>query len=118
MRLLLDEHIDTRVAHVLRERGHDIVSAAEEKSLHKQADSTLLEWARSERRVLVTRDYRTIRPLVSQRLRDLEPVWGVLFVSRRFPDRRESSGKLIEALEAYLRAHPADDALRDREEWL
>ncbi|HMJ01966.1 MAG TPA: DUF5615 family PIN-like protein [Conexibacter sp.] len=57
MRLLLDAHVSgRRIGAALRERGHDVLAVAEERSLDGCPDEELLELANSQQRVLVTFD--------------------------------------------------------------
>lgn len=57
MRLFLDAHISgPRIARALRERGHDVHAADEERELDGLEDEQLLELAVEERRVMVTFD--------------------------------------------------------------
>ncbi len=59
MRLFLDAHISgPRIAHALRERGHDVRSADEERQLEGLEDEQLLELAAGETRVMITFDVR------------------------------------------------------------
>ncbi|HEX4953760.1 MAG TPA: DUF5615 family PIN-like protein [Thermoanaerobaculia bacterium] len=55
MRLLLDQDVYALTARFLADRGHDVVTAAE-RGLHEAEDRRLLEAARLENRILVTRD--------------------------------------------------------------
>ena len=57
MRLFLDAHISgKRVARALRDRGHDVRAADEERDLDGMADEQLLALAAAERRIFVTFD--------------------------------------------------------------
>jgi predicted nuclease of predicted toxin-antitoxin system len=61
LRLLLDAHISARrVAVPLREQGHEVRAADQERALDGWGDERLLKLARAENRVMVTfnaRDY-------------------------------------------------------------
>lgn len=72
MRLLLDNNLSHRVAEDLREAGHDAVHVRE-RGLGNADDTTILELAVNENRVLVTEDtdfgillarYRAVTPSV------------------------------------------------------
>ncbi|MGH2450183.1 MAG: DUF5615 family PIN-like protein [Candidatus Limnocylindria bacterium] len=118
MRLLLDEHLDQRLAERLRTGGHDVVAVTEIPELRGVADELLLDRAQRERRVLLTYDHRIAR-LIRGRLERQESFHGVLFISgRTFPPARLSLAPLGRALDEYLRAHPADDTLVDSWDWL
>jgi len=54
MRLLANENVPRTVVAMLRQHGHDLLSANE--SLHGQSDQADLARARTERRLLVTHD--------------------------------------------------------------
>lgn len=57
MRLLLDAHVSgRRIGTALRERGHDVLAVAEERSLDGSPDEELLELASGEQRIMVTFD--------------------------------------------------------------
>ena len=118
MRLLLDEHLDRAIAGRLRSLGHEAVAVTERDDLVGASDELLLEWAMSERRVLVTRDYSTLRPLLAERAGVGRSTWGVIFVSHSLPHGRAASSALCGALEALLTEHPKDDAFVDREVWI
>lgn len=59
MRLFLDAHISgPRIARVLRERGHDVRAADEERELDGLEDEQLLVLAADETRVMITFDVK------------------------------------------------------------
>ncbi len=59
MRLFLDAHISTRrVAAPLRERGHDVRAADEERDLDGSSDEQLLALAAEEDRIFITFDVK------------------------------------------------------------
>lgn len=65
MRLLLDAHISgPRIAEPLRERGHDVRSADEERGLDGWPDEELLGLAAQEGRILVTFDVKDFPGIV------------------------------------------------------
>jgi len=67
VRLLLDAHISARrVAAPLREEGHDVRAADEERALDGLADEELLSIAAREGRVLVTFDVKDF-PVIARR---------------------------------------------------
>lgn len=118
MRLLLDEHYDRALAAALRSLGHDVIAVTERAELRGSGDSALLDWAATERRALVTRDYASIRPLIAERLAVGRTTWGVIFVSPAFMRARSGIGRMREALALLLKDHRGEDDLRDREVWL
>lgn len=67
MRLLLDAHLSGRhIAGPLRELGHDVLSADEERSLEGASDVELLELATRESRILVTFDVKDFLPIARE----------------------------------------------------
>jgi Domain of unknown function (DUF5615) len=64
MRLFLDAHVSARrIATALRDRGHDVRAADEERALDGCEDGRLLQLAASEARIMVTfnaRDFARI----------------------------------------------------------
>lgn len=59
MRLFLDAHISgPRIARALRDRGHEVRAADEERELDGLADEQLLELAAEETRVMITFDVK------------------------------------------------------------
>jgi hypothetical protein len=59
VRLFLDAHISgPRIARALRERGHDVRSADEERDLDGLGDEHLLQLAVAESRVMITFDVK------------------------------------------------------------
>lgn len=117
MRLLLDEHYTPEIAERLRRRGHDAVAVSERRELRGLADE--VHFASSGRRAIVTENVGDFRPLLATAARAGTVNYGLICVSaRRFPRSMDTVGRTIHALDALLRAHPGDDALRDREVWL
>jgi hypothetical protein len=119
LRLLLDEHYSPTVAQGLRGRGHDVVAVAERADLVGAADRDLLEAAGDEGRVLVTNNARHLVPIATELLGTGGSHAGLVLTSdRSLPRAMGSVGDLLDALEALLVAHPADEALRDQVRWL
>lgn len=55
MRFLTDQDVFAKTVSLLRDGGHDVVTASE-SGLHQAADQTLLHTAQQESRILITRD--------------------------------------------------------------
>lgn len=67
MRLFLDAHISARrVAAPLRDQGHDVRAADEERELDRFTDEELLSVAASEGRIFVTFDVKDF-PVIARR---------------------------------------------------
>ena len=68
MKLFLDAHVSGgRVAGALRERGHDVRSADEERPLDGATDEHLLELAAAEGRIMVTFNVRDFPRIARER---------------------------------------------------
>jgi hypothetical protein len=67
VRLFLDAHISgPRIARALREAGHDVRAADEERELDGVTDEELLSIAAAEERILVTFDVKDF-PVIARR---------------------------------------------------
>lgn len=67
MRLFLDAHVSGRaIARALRERGHDVRSADEQRRLDGWSDEPLLGLATGERRIMVTFNVRDFPRIVGE----------------------------------------------------
>ena len=119
MRLLLDEHYSPRIATELRERGHDVVSAAERDDVRGLGDRELWNVATAEGRALMTENAADFMPFVREAAAEGARHSGVVFTSPRSSPRSLGTiGVYVERLDSYLREHSADDALADRVHWL
>jgi hypothetical protein len=104
MRLLLDAHLSgARVGGQLRERGHDVRALNEERAAEGLDDEQVLELARSDRRVLVTHDVRTI-PDVLRRWAEAERSHaGVILV---YGIRHDEFRQIAEVVDSLVRDRP------------
>ena len=67
MRLFLDAHISgSRVAQALRNLGHDVRAADEERALDGMDDADLLALANGEQRILVTFNLKDFLPILRE----------------------------------------------------
>ncbi len=99
MRLLLDEMIGPKVASELRERGLDVAAVVERTDLRALPDEVVLEVAREEGRVPVTRNIADFARLHQQWLAEGRTHPGVVMVSgQAFPQNRGFVGALVRAL--------------------
>lgn len=85
MRLLADENLPPVAVQALRARGHNVVSVQEERP--SIADSEVLSWATSDRRLLLTLDKRDFGKLIFREKQ--EAPFGVLLF--RIRDRHSPS---------------------------
>ena len=119
MRLLLDEHYPPRIALELRRRGHDVVAAPERPELRGLPDPALFALMVAEHRAIVTENAADFVPLVrAATVRGTDHFGVVLTSPRQFPRTSRGIGRLVTAVEAFLVARPADDALRGQSWWL
>jgi predicted nuclease of predicted toxin-antitoxin system len=108
VKLLVDAMYPPVVADQLRRRGHDAIAARASAQLRELSDLALIVVARAERLVIVTENTRDFLILDGElRLRG-EPHCGFILVSARSYPRRHHAGvgRLVTALDAWLREHP------------
>jgi hypothetical protein len=104
VKLLLDAHISgPRVARALREHGHDVRAADEERALDGSADEDLLALASAEGRVMVTFDVKDF-PVIVRRWAEAERRHAGCAIVVGI-DHGEF-GAIICAIEQVLRAKP------------
>lgn len=117
--MLLDEHYSPRIALELRRRGHDVVAARDQPALRWLTDTDLFAVMASEGRAIVTENASDFIPILRAAAVRGTDHFGVVFTSpRQFPRTRRAIGRLVVALDAFLAAHPAEDALRAQSWWL
>ena len=115
--LLLDEMHSPLIASALRDRGHDVTAVAEQDALRALSDAELFRWAAEQGRRIVTENVKDFAPLLRHAEESGQPLATLLFTSSRtFPRSRRNPGPIINALDAWLRAH--DLTQRPAEDWL
>ena len=86
MRFLADQNFDQDIVRGLLRRVQDVeVVTAYEAGMSEAPDPTLLEWAASQRRVVLTHDRRTMPDHASDQIRAGLPMSGVIAVPKRLP---------------------------------
>lgn len=86
LRLVADENFNNDIVRGLLRRKPDIdIVRVQDVGLSGADDSTILEWAAQEGRVLLTHDVTTITHYVYERVRAGKRMPGVFEVSRRIP---------------------------------
>lgn len=105
MRFAADENLDGRILSGLRARLPDLdIIRIQDTEMYRSADSALLEWLAREGRVLLTHDIRTMPRYVYERVRNGQPVPGVIAVHKDTP-----IGAVIDELEISIRAGTPED---------
>lgn len=112
MRLFLNEQISPAVSSGLRGRGFDVVSP-HELGRCGVSDADQFAWSVAHSRAVVTYNIADFRPIADQSLARGQDHFGLILVSERSIPQRDP-GALLRALEAALKAYPADDALRNQ----
>jgi predicted nuclease of predicted toxin-antitoxin system len=119
VRLLLDEHYSPEIARQLRGRGHDAVAVAERADLVGLADDELLRRMARERRAIVTSNVMDFVPLATRVALEASEHYGLLLTSdRTMPRRLDAIGRLVDALDGFLRRHQGEDSYRSQVQWL
>ncbi len=117
MKLLLDAHVSgKRIGSRLRERGHDVRAADEERDLDGLDDAGLLELASREGRVLITFNVRDFVPLLVERSAGgRSHAAGTILIPNSI--RHEEFGAITAAIQRALGTAGKED-WNDRVEWL
>lgn len=83
------------------------------------SDADLFALMPAERRAILTEDAADFLPIVrAATVRGTDHFGLVLTSPRQFRRTSRAIGRLVAALDAFLVAHPADDALRRQTWWL
>src|SRR5438105_4825039 len=115
MRLFLDAHVSGRaIAGALRERGHDVHAADEERELDGWDDEALLALAASERRIMVTFNVRDFPRILGEWAGGGKHHAGCLLVVGI--DHAEF-GLILRVIDTALAIRPAASAWRDYAAW-
>ena len=86
LHLAADENFDNDILRgLLRRRPELDIVRVQDVSLSGASDPLVLEWAAREKRILLTHDVTTITHYAYQRVRDGQPMPGVVEVSRLVP---------------------------------
>lgn len=104
MKLLLDEMWAPAIAEALRDRGHEVVAAAERLDLCGLPDEAIFDAALAEGWVIVTENVVDYRPLAAAAMRAGRAYPAMIFTSNRtFPRaNRRTGGRLVAALDDLL----------------
>ena len=116
MKALLDEQLSPDIARILRERGFDVEAVNERSDLTEASDGDILEAATREQRAVVTNDIKDFRPLAAERLADGRGHAGLIFIPAKRRRTRADTGRLADAIEFVIRAHP--EGIPSAEHWI
>lgn len=111
MRVLLDAQLSPdRIGAALAERGHDVRSIASDAALGALSDPDVLEFAATERRVLVTRNSRDFAPHLRLWAEAGRHHSGCILI---WTLQHHQFGQIIEGVTALLDARPDPDQWTD-----
>jgi hypothetical protein len=110
VRLLLDAMYTPVIAEQLRRRGHDVVSARERPRLAELSDESLLAFAQSQRRAIVTENVPDFLGLDAQYREQSRDHFGMILTTDHGYSRHAAGGigRLVTTLDAWLQAHPEE----------
>jgi len=115
VRLFLDAHVSARrIAAALREHGHDVRAADEERDLDGFEDERLLELATTERRIMITFNVKDFARLATEWAAAGTPHAGILLIAG--VDHAEF-GLTLRIIEAAIEARPAQNAWTGYAAW-
>jgi predicted nuclease of predicted toxin-antitoxin system len=116
LRLLLDAHLSGRVVgKSLTRSGHDVRALDQEPELEGLPDTSVLELATAEGRVLVTANIRDFEPILREWAGEMRSHSGVILVPSSV--RNEDFGILVQGIEKTL-SLASQKGWADRVEWL
>jgi predicted nuclease of predicted toxin-antitoxin system len=119
MRLCLDELYSPKIAAELRARGHDAISVHDRPALLALPDTALLDAMVADERAIVTENVGDFVPLARRLALEGRDHFGLILTSSAaLPRSRNTIGRHVRALDAFLVERPADDALRNQIAWL
>jgi predicted nuclease of predicted toxin-antitoxin system len=119
LRLCLDELYSPKIAAELRARGHDAINVHNRPALLALPDTALLDAMIADERAIVTENAGDFVPLARRlALKGRDHFGLILTSSAALPPSRNTIGRHVRALDAFLVERPADDALRNQIAWL
>jgi hypothetical protein len=119
MRVCLDELYSPKIAAELRSRGHDAISVHDRPGLVALPDAQLFDRMAAEERAIVTENAIDYVPLARALALESQSHFGLVLTSSASLRRsRNTIGRFVRALDAFLVERPADDAMRDQVAWL
>lgn len=111
MRLLLDANLSPRgIAAKLRNKGHDVLSLAEDAVFEGISDPQVLELATAEGRVLITRNSRDFAPLAREWAEAQRTHPGIVLI---WTLDHSQFAKIVAGVEQQLKLRPTQADWRD-----
>lgn len=119
MKLLIDEMLQAVIAEQLRRRGHDVDAVTERSELRGLPDRELFALAQEECRAFATEDIEGFSRAASLADGRGQSHYGLILIEPgKYPRARPRTiGRLVKALDEFLRAHPGERATSLRH-WL
>jgi predicted nuclease of predicted toxin-antitoxin system len=120
VKLLLDAMFDPEIANRLRGRGHDATAASGDHTLDSLLDADLFAFAQAEQRAVVTENVPDFLPLDELYRAEGRPHHGLILTTNSgFPRSSPATlGRLVLALEAFLRDQPPEPLAESIVHWL
>jgi hypothetical protein len=105
VKYLFDEDLNGRIVRGVRRRISALDSTTvQEADLPEASDPTVLDWAASQGRVVITHDHRTMRTCAEDRLKAGLPMTGLILVPQTAP-----LGQVIDDLVLVAEATTAEE---------
>jgi hypothetical protein len=118
VKLALDHHYSVQIAIQLRKRRCDVVAAIE-RGWEQEDDEPLLGLCSDEGRTLLTNNVADFTVIARRWALQGRHHAGLVFTSDAgLPRGRQTIGVYVKALQALIRANPADEVFTDRIHWL
>jgi hypothetical protein len=110
MRLILDEHFSLAIKRGLERVGFDVIAVSEWQGqrLRSAADDHILITAAVERRILVTYDLKTVRPLAHRWIAEGRHHAGIIFIDES-TFRQNDIGGIVRAIQALASERGTED---------
>lgn len=118
MKLAIDHHYPTTIADVLRNHGHDVVTALE-CGWECEDDESLLVLCAAEGRALLTNNVADFAVIARRWAAEGRQHAGLIFTSdSSLPRTRAMTGHYAKLLQTLLLGHPDEHDFDDRIHWL
>lgn len=116
MRALLDEQLSPQIAELLRTVGCDVVAVADRQDLVGLSDRSIVEFAASEGRAVITNNIKDFRPLAAEWLAQGRTHPGLILMPSSRSRTRAAVPALANAIGRVLFDNP--DGIAGSERWI